>query len=536
MKKNLLIYLMVCAMLLSVLGQAVVVTATSPILGMDVSSHQGRVDWDKAANQIDFAILRCGYGRDRRNQDDTQWYNNADACTRLGIPFGAYIYSHATTEEAARSEAYHTLRLVDGYDPSLPIYLDLEDDKILQVCTPEQILKHATIFCDIISAAGYTPGIYANTTWWEKYLTSPQYDLWERWVAQYSSKLNYNRPYNAWQFTDSGKINGVEGKVDLNYWYGGTFDSSCAHQYTCTTVREASCTTDGKNIYTCSLCGNSFEDIIPAYGHSYHEEVVHPTCSEGGYTMHKCSCGNSYVSNFTQPNYHHSDGGVVTLKPTEQTQGQKLYSCVSCGRVISIVYLESVEEHMDSCPSAGYEDVPPYMHWAHEGIDLGLRDGLFRGVSEDRFDPNGVMTRAMIVTALWRLDMCPMPETAGGFKDVAADAWYAQAVAWAWENGIINGVGDDLFDPMGRITREQFATILYRYEQYLGGVGYVSEDALLRFADENAVSSYARDALAWAVAYGIITGTVIDDVVLLNPCGSATRAQAATILCRLPRG
>ena len=212
-------------------------------VGIDVSYYQGNINWDKVATQIDFAIIRCGYGKNTTGQDDKKWHDNAAACTRLGIPFGVYLYSYATTDAQALSEAEHVLRLVKGYNLSLPIYLDLEDKTILASCSKEDILRHARIFCEAIEAAGYSAGIYASYDWWKNYLTSAEYDKWDRWIARYNSYTGYDKAYSIWQYTDKGSIQGISGNVDMNYWYG-TFPpngSPCncsdayAGQYICTT-------------------------------------------------------------------------------------------------------------------------------------------------------------------------------------------------------------------------------------------------------------------------------------------------------------
>ncbi len=191
----------------------------SVYFGIDVSHHQGTINWDTVKPQIDFAILRCGYGSDMTSQDDRQWKANADACTRLGIPFGVYIYSYATTDAQALSEAEHVLRLVQGYDPTLPIYLDLEDSSILNSCSKADILRHTQIFCDKIESAGYEVGVYANYNWWTNYLTASEYDNWDRWIARYASATGYSKHYSTWQYTSSGSIDGISGNVDLNYRY-----------------------------------------------------------------------------------------------------------------------------------------------------------------------------------------------------------------------------------------------------------------------------------------------------------------------------
>lgn len=96
--------------------------------GIDVSYAQGKINWEEAKNHIDFAIIRCGYGDNLTSQDDARWKYNADACTRLGIPFGVYLYSYASNDAQSRSEAAHVLRLIQGYTLSLPVYLDLEEE------------------------------------------------------------------------------------------------------------------------------------------------------------------------------------------------------------------------------------------------------------------------------------------------------------------------------------------------------------------------------------------------------------------------
>ena len=117
---------------------------------IDVSEHQGLIDWEKVKPQIDGAILRCGYGGDYEDQDDEQFRRNADECTRLGIPFGVYLYSYAKSVQAAQYEADHVLRLVKGYSLSYPVYLDLE-----QPGTEFGAIERANVFGDIIEAAGY---------------------------------------------------------------------------------------------------------------------------------------------------------------------------------------------------------------------------------------------------------------------------------------------------------------------------------------------------------------------------------------------
>lgn len=180
---------------------------------IDVSEWQGIIDWEKVKPQIDGAILRCGYGSDLEKQDDSQFKRNADECTRLGIPFGVYLYSYAKTEEKARSEAAHVLRLVKGYKLSYPVYLDLEENG-----TQAGAIERANIFGDIIENAGYWCGIYANLNWWNNYLKG--LDRFTKWVAQYNDTCDYTGSYlDMWQYTSKGQVDGIKGAVDMNQCY-----------------------------------------------------------------------------------------------------------------------------------------------------------------------------------------------------------------------------------------------------------------------------------------------------------------------------
>lgn len=180
---------------------------------IDVSVHQGEIDWAKVkASGVDGAIIRCGYGNDISSQDDKQWKRNADECTRLGIPFGTYLYSYAKTDEQAKSEANHVLRLVSGYKLSYPIYYDLEE-----AGTESGAVRRARIFGEIIEQAGYWCGVYANKSWWTNHLVG--LEEYTKWVAQYNSECTYNGSYDMWQYSSSGSVPGVNGNTDMNWCY-----------------------------------------------------------------------------------------------------------------------------------------------------------------------------------------------------------------------------------------------------------------------------------------------------------------------------
>lgn len=181
---------------------------------VDVSEHQGLIDWERAKPYIDGAILRCGYGSDYPDQDDACFRRNADECTRLGIPFGVYLYSYAKTPVQAQSEADHVLRLIRGYQLSYPVYLDLEEAE-----TRSGVVERACIFGDAIESAGYWCGIYANLYWWEMILKDGL-ERFTKWVAQYYTQCEYTGAHlDIWQYTAKGEVDGISGPVDMNECY-----------------------------------------------------------------------------------------------------------------------------------------------------------------------------------------------------------------------------------------------------------------------------------------------------------------------------
>lgn len=193
--------------------------------GIDVSEHQGRIDWDAVkASGIDFAILRVGFGAPSfrgRGRVDYQFDRNISECERLGIPYGVYIYSNALDDRQAADEASMVIDCLSGHNPRLPVYYDLEDNKIIADGRQSGIASRAQTFCNRISAAGYKPGIYANLNWFNNILTDPVFksSSWDHWIAQYNSKCDYTGNYSFWQYTSSGKVSGISGNVDMNYAY-----------------------------------------------------------------------------------------------------------------------------------------------------------------------------------------------------------------------------------------------------------------------------------------------------------------------------
>lgn len=337
-----------------------------------------------------------------------------------------------------------------------------------------------------------------------------------------------------------------------------------AHSYEAVRT-DPDCTHMGYTTYTCSACGDSYKaDFVDATGHDCEATVVAPTCEGYGYTENHCKhCDYTYISEIRQPLGHddkltgakeatctepgytgdmvctrcgevhskgeeipalgHDYGDWTTVKEADCFHtGLEERKCGRCGET------EQRETTAETCPSEAYTDLDRN-GWYHEYVDWVLKNGVMNGVGGGLFEPNGETTRAMLVMVLYR--MAGAPDMAGresSFTDVSADSWYGAAVIWASENGIVNGVGGGLFDPDASLTREQMAMMLYRFAGYLGSNTEKRAD-LSAYGDADAVSAAAQDAMAWAVAEGLVNGRSAAE---LAPKAGATRAELATILFR----
>lgn len=188
--------------------------------GVDVSTHQGKVNWEKVkASGIDYAILRCGFGDDVAAQDDEWYMHNATECERVGMPYGVYLFSYAKTVKQAKSEAAHTIRLLKGRKITWPVYYDLEDAKTTGTLSSTLIGDIVEAFCTAITKAGYKVGVYSYKNWMDTKLTDPRIKKWPLWLAQINNTVTYGGDYEMWQYSSTGKVSGVTGNVDMNYAY-----------------------------------------------------------------------------------------------------------------------------------------------------------------------------------------------------------------------------------------------------------------------------------------------------------------------------
>lgn len=193
--------------------------------GIDVSRHDGDIDWQKVKDDgIEFAIIRVGYGGDYLSQDDIKAAYNMDECERLGIPYGVYLYSYSLELSEVEEEIAHTLRMIQGRNPVMGVYFDMEDaDGYKQdhgMPSKETLNDMCIKYVQGITDAGYKAGVYASKYWFTNTLTSNTLDEYLKWVAQWSDKNTYEGKFDMWQYTSSGSVNGIGTRVDMNVYLG----------------------------------------------------------------------------------------------------------------------------------------------------------------------------------------------------------------------------------------------------------------------------------------------------------------------------
>lgn len=193
------------------------------MFGIDVSEHNGNIQWEQVKPQIGFAILRLGWmGRSGSHMLDAKFQRNYAECKRLGIPIGVYIYCYSSAPAAAADGAEWTLRNLSGKTLELPVFIDMEEQKIAS--QGRQTLTQICIaFCERIRQGGFTPGVYANQNWFNNYLDKDELKRrYFTWIAAYRSGTDHFKgEFDMWQNSESGRVGGISGPVDTNYLYVG---------------------------------------------------------------------------------------------------------------------------------------------------------------------------------------------------------------------------------------------------------------------------------------------------------------------------
>lgn len=188
------------------------------IKGIDVSIHNGIIDWNKVKESgIDFAIIRAGFGR-FVDQKDENFERNYDEAKAAGIPIGAYWYSYATTVEEAIEEAEVFVSLLSGKQFEYPLFFDQEEQSAFET-GKENCSKMIRAFCDVLEANGYWAGLYTSRSYLETYIEDDIKTRYALWIAEWGSRLNYNGPAAIWQYSEKGYVDGISGNVDLDICY-----------------------------------------------------------------------------------------------------------------------------------------------------------------------------------------------------------------------------------------------------------------------------------------------------------------------------
>ena len=304
--------------------------------------------------------------------------------------------------------------------------------------------------------------------------------------------------------------------------------------YNCTSLTDVYYAGSEAQWKAISISSTGNDDLLTAnihynyvsHTHSYKDVVTAPTCTEKGYTTHTCACGDSYVDTYVDALGHAWDNGKVTKQPTETETGVKTFTCTRCG-----------ETKTETIPATGsdvdvtemFSDVTK--NWAYPGIQYCVTHKLMGSTGGDKFAPTMTTTRAQIVQILYNLEGEPKVSGTTPFTDLTQD-WYQDAVLWAYQTGVVAGTGDGTtFDPDLPVAREQIAVILMEYTDRILNIKRTWTPAdLSGFPDAGSVSDWAKDAMADAVGLGLISGASNGGQTYLNPQGSATREQVATIL------
>ena len=283
--------------------------------------------------------------------------------------------------------------------------------------------------------------------------------------------------------------------------------------------------------FTCSICG-----IVQMRPCTVTRTVEPATCTERGSEQITASVTVG-IRTYSTSKWkllaalgHDWDSGVITKPATETEAGVMTYTCTVCKATkTEVIPATGLCDGGATCPSRGLSDVKT--HWGHSSIDYCVEHGLMNGVGDGKFNPDGTVTRAMLATVLYRQAGSPDVQNASAFPDVNPGEWYGKAIAWAADAGVVTGYPDGTFDPNKAVTRQEMATMFYRYAKFAKFDVSAAGD-LSVFPDRNQVLEYAMEAMVWANGAGLITGNVVNDVTCLDPKGNATRSQLATILMR----
>ena len=329
-----------------------------------------------------------------------------------------------------------------------------------------------------------------------------------------------------------------------------------------TNKKNPTCQKDGEETVICSGCGRKTKKIWPKLPHSYGIGTVttKATCTKEGVMTYKCTGCTATKTSVIQKTAHIYDNGKVAVPETCTMDGQMLYTCTGCGvtktQVIPMAHAWDegtlIEKPFvdksglkdatcERCGEEGCVEIPPifsdvYTDWYTEYVQFVFDTGLMSGMKgTTKFDTFGHVTKAQVAQVLYNMDGQPEVGELKVFEelqDVYDVEWYANAVAWAYNNGIVTGdLNTKKFTPDANVTREQLSLMVYRYAEHKGYDTSERNDLMTLVHQEN-TSNWARTAVEWSVGAGLISGVDKNGVKDLEPQGSASRAQMAAILQR----
>lgn len=546
-------------------------------VGIDISSWNNAIDWDALEEQgIEFVFIRAGYGWEHT---DARFVENIEGAIAHGMPVGVYFYSYAETAEKAQVEANYCAKLLAPYKDAitLPVAYDLEQYKSL---TGTQLVEFAEIFCGTLQEAGFHTMVYANSTFFSKMnlasLNDMGVDYWYAWYATVPDLntvptiLGSSERASIWQYSSDCVVQGAlaSGRTDINVLYMPEYLSFDAPKVTAQNTGSAAKITWGGSTYASAYTvyrktANGDVQMVDTFDGTVHSCTDTAFLPGMGYFVEMDICDpldgtyyRSYTSEAAYPEAAMFDvtvkageGGTVTgggqfivgktaavsAAPLEGYTFDGWYDAsgnqVSTAAEYSFTVTAAVTltaRFSKHVAAVQFDDVSPDA-WYADAVAYVVSNGMFDGMGNNRFQPLGTMDRSMLVTVLYRQAGSPEVSNHNKFVDVSATAWYAKAVTWAYDNGVVNGTGEKTFSPATPITREQIATILMRYSEAMNlEIPETTTGDLSVFNDSSAVSAYAQEGMQWAVATQLINGANN----YLNPKGNATRAECATILMR----
>lgn len=181
--------------------------------GIDISHHQGDIDFNKLKGNIDFAMVRTSYGNFHL---DKKYKRNIEGLEKIGVPYGLYHFSYATNTEEAKGEANGFLNIIKNYKPLYPVVIDIESSSRTENVKKDTLVDIAKTFCSLVQNAGYYVMIYSNLNYFETKLNSSSLNIYDKWVAEWRNEFTYNGSAGMWQYSSKGKKPGINGNVDLD--------------------------------------------------------------------------------------------------------------------------------------------------------------------------------------------------------------------------------------------------------------------------------------------------------------------------------